>query len=81
MLRSRPDPEIDLRRNARAYTELLPPVLRPVLLTALGTAQRMEAVQRLAADERRRRLEAEEQLEEARVELARLRVAMAERGD
>ncbi|MGE3888122.1 MAG: glycosyltransferase [Vicinamibacterales bacterium] len=80
MLRSRPDPEMDLRRNARAYTDLLPPVLRPVLLTALGNAQRMEAVQRLAVDERRRRFEAEEEVEEARVELARLRAAMV-RGD
>jgi len=78
MLRSRPDPETDMRRGARAYTDRLPPVLRPVLLAALAFASRMEAVQRLAAHERRRRLEAEEQLEDTHLELARLHAALTE---
>ena len=78
MLRTRPDVEPDLCRCARAYTEMLPPVLRPMLLAALGFASRMDAVQQVAADERSRRIEAEERLEEARLELARARATAAE---
>jgi len=60
MLRIRPDLEPDLRRSARAYTELLPPVLRPILQAAVGFATRTDVA---GADEHRRRVEVEALLE------------------
>jgi glycosyltransferase involved in cell wall biosynthesis len=70
MLRAHPDLEPDLRRSARAYTDLLPPVLRPMLLAALAFRLRLEAAEKRAAGEHLRRLEVEARLEQALSELA-----------
>jgi GT2 family glycosyltransferase len=42
MLRARPDIEPDLARSARAYMDLLPPALRPILLASLALGRRAE---------------------------------------